>query len=53
MSLVLFRDGTKSRLPVYCCSGAALIGQPTAYVIRRGQLIWVVPGQSVEFVEAD
>lgn len=50
--LVLFADGVSTMVPVYVYQGAALVNQPTAYTYRSGRLTWLVPGQSVEFVEA-
>jgi len=32
-------------------SGACLAGDPTAYVVRQGETVWVVPGESSEWVE--
>ncbi len=52
MSTVLFKDGTASRCMVFIWQGACLVGDPTAYVIRNGEMVWVVPGESVSFVEA-
>ena len=49
---VLFSDGKACRLPIYTYQGACLIGQPTASVIRSGILVWVIPGESVTWVEA-
>jgi hypothetical protein len=50
-SLVLFRDGKSAMAQIYIYGGACLAGDPTAYVIRHGEMIWVKPGESVEFVE--
>jgi hypothetical protein len=50
--LVLFLDGRSGAFRVYVYGGACLAGQPAAYVIRGGGLVWVRPGESVEFVEA-
>ena len=50
--LVLFRDGHAAMLQVYVYQGACLVGDPTAYVYRNGQLTWVLPGQSAKWVEA-
>lgn len=49
---ILFHDGTTQRLPVHAYGGACISGQPTAYVCRDGKLVWVVPGESVAWVEA-
>jgi hypothetical protein len=49
---VLFQDGTAGRFHVYVYGGACLKGDPTAYVMRDGRMVWVVAGESVEFVEA-
>lgn len=49
--LVLFKDGKLEFLPVYRYEGAALVGQPTAYVMRANQMVWVRPGVSVDFIE--
>lgn len=48
---VLFLDGTMARLPVFVYAGACLDGDPTAYVYRNGKMTWVIPGESVEFIE--
>ncbi len=52
LQTVLFKDGTLARLPVHIYPGACLIGQPTAYVHRKGVMVWVKPGLSVSWVEA-
>jgi hypothetical protein len=49
---VLFRDGTSAMAHVYIYGGACMTGDPTAYVIRNGRWVWVVPGESISFVEA-
>ncbi len=48
----LLRSGAVIRAQVYIYSGPCLIGQPTAYVVHNGTTIWVIPGESVAFVEA-
>ena len=48
---VLFSDGIVGRCQIFVYQGACLAGEPTAYVLRNGQLIWVKPGQSVQWVE--
>lgn len=50
--LVIFKDGWSAFTPVYQHQGAAMVGDPTAYCFRYGKLVWVVPGVSVDFVEA-
>ncbi len=52
LQTVLFHDGSFGRFPVYVHNGAALVGQPTAYVYRDNKLVWVRPGQSVDWIEA-
>ena len=49
--LVLFADGTSGMYVVNVYGGACLIGDPTAYVMRNGERVWVKPGESVEFIE--
>ena len=49
---ILFKNGQTGRHGVRVYQGACLVGQPTAYTIINGELIWLVPGESVEFVEA-
>ncbi len=53
MRTVLFLNGETLRRQVYIVGGAAMAGEPTAYVIRYGQTVWVVPGVSVDFVESN
>jgi len=50
--LVRFADGTHGNYPVFAYMGAAMKGDPTAYVYRAGRLVWVKPGESVAWVEA-
>ena len=50
---VLFSDGTFCRLQVYACHGACIVGQPTIYTIRYDRIVWVIPGESVNFTETD
>jgi hypothetical protein len=50
--VVLFKDGFVAVLPVSLYQGACLTGDPTAYVVFDGRLVWVRPGQSVQWVEA-
>jgi len=49
--LVLFLDGSMARMVVYIYGGSCIAGQPTAYVLRDKRLVWVKPGESVDFVE--
>ncbi len=49
---VFFRDGTAGKFQVWLYGGAAMVGDPTAYVIRAGTLVWVIPGQLVAWMEA-
>jgi hypothetical protein len=49
--MVLCRDGVASRRQVFVTSGAAMVGDPTAFVQRDGRSVWVKPGESVDFVE--
>lgn len=49
---VLFKDGSMGRHIVQIYQGACLVGDPTAYVYRGSNMVWVVPGESVEFIEA-
>lgn len=53
----LFQDGSVGQLPVYRYEGACLIGDPTAYVYRNNQIVWVKPYSSelnefIKWVEA-
>lgn len=48
---VLFLDGISGRYEIYVYTGACFIGDPTAYVFRNDQQVWVKPGESVEFIE--
>ena len=50
--MVLFHNGEVRKLQVFIYEGAALAGSPTAYVMHGGEMVWVVPGQSVAFVQA-
>lgn len=52
MKTVLFLDGTIGRHEVFAYSGGCLVGQSTAYVIRSGQMTWVKPGESVDWIES-
>jgi hypothetical protein len=52
MSTVLLKSGKIVRAYVEIATGAALIGDPTAFVKLKNKIVWVVPGESVEFVEA-
>lgn len=52
MQTVLFSDGHVRRCEVFLYAGACMVGDPTAYVYRNGQLTWVKPGQSVAWIEA-
>lgn len=49
--LVLFRDGRLGRYVIHLYGGACFIGDPTAYIIVNGNIVWIKPGESVEFVE--
>lgn len=49
--LVLFLDGKTAMLPVYQYNGASFTGDPTAYVKRNGETVWVSPGESADWVE--
>jgi len=53
MKTILFLDGVTAIKEVQIVGGACLVGQPTAYVVRYGQAVWVKPGKSVDFVEED
>ena len=48
---VFFLDGVSSRCQVFLTSGPALVGQSTAFVLRDGVVVWVAPGESVDFME--
>lgn len=49
--LVALQDGRPIRALVQVVDGPALAGSPTAYCEVEGRVIWLVPGESVEFVE--
>ncbi len=51
MKNILFLDGKFGKYEVHLVEGACLVGDPTAFVIRKGERVYVSPGQSVEFVE--
>ena len=51
MKTILFLDGVTAIKEVHVVGGACLVGQPTAYVVRCGTVVWVKPGTSVDFVE--
>ena len=48
---VLFADGRIERHNILMYLGACLAGDPTAYVLRDGVVVWVVPGETVAFRE--
>lgn len=50
--LVLFKNGTSGRFYVNFYLGACMAGDPTAYIVVDGKMVWVKPGESVEFIEA-
>ena len=50
--LVLLKNGQMVREFIYPYAGACNVGDPTVYCIRFGNVIWLTPGQSVEWVEA-
>jgi hypothetical protein len=52
LRLVLMKDGRLVRTQVYTHQGACLVGDPTAYIMLGGELVWVRPGESVSFIEA-
>lgn len=52
LQMVLFADGVSGMFQVFVWQGAAEVGSPTAYVYRGSQLMWVVRGESVAWVEA-
>lgn len=49
---VLFKNGSSKRLQVFIYQGAAMVGDPTAYVMVGNEMVWVIPGQSVSWMEA-
>lgn len=51
LSTILFADGNIGRHQVFVYTGACLTGQSTAYIYRNKQMTWVVPGESVAWVE--
>jgi hypothetical protein len=51
MGTVLLMSGKVVRAKVLVVTGACLVGDPTAFVEINGEIIWVKPGESVDFVE--
>lgn len=49
---ITFKDNTCGRLQVKFYQGACLVGDPTAYVHRNGQLAWVRNDPHRGWVEA-
>lgn len=52
MQTVLLKTGKIVSREIRLYTGAALIGQPTAYFMTPYGITWVVPGTSVEWIEA-
>ena len=52
-STVLFLNGQSRRMDIRVIGGGCLNGQSTAYTVRHGERVWLVPGESVMFVESD
>ena len=52
MGTVLLKSGVLIIRRVLRYSGAAFSGDATAYVYYHDRLIWVKPGESVEWIEA-
>jgi len=48
---ILWADGKTSRETVFVAEGAAFTGQPTAYAFRNSVRVWLVPGESVQWME--
>lgn len=52
MKTVLLKDGNLIRTIVWQYAGGAMVGDPTAYIMLGGRMVWVRPGQSVDFLES-
>ena len=52
MATILLKTGSVVRKQIHIVGGACFAGEPTAFVVLYGKTVWVVPGQSVEFMEA-
>jgi len=52
LKTVLLTNGSLVRTHIYIYGGACFAGEPTAYIHHGGQIIWVKPGLSVEFLQA-
>lgn len=53
LETVLFKDGKVGRCVVHSYLGGCMRGQATAFVYRDGKLVWVKPGESVDWMESD
>jgi hypothetical protein len=50
--LVQFRNGQRGMFLIHLYHGACFAGDPTAYIVYGGGVVWLRPGESVEFIEA-
>jgi len=48
---VTFSDKSSGKYPIYVLQGACIIGEPTAYVERNGQRVFVKPIAAETYVE--
>ena len=52
MHTVLLKNGTVVKRELFLYGGAAMVGDPTAYFVSNGAIVWVKPGESVDWIEA-
>lgn len=51
LGMVMMKSGQVFRLPIMFYYGACLTGDPTAFVLVNGSMVWIHPGESVEWME--
>ena len=49
--VINFKDGIRLFLTVYIYTGACLVGDPTAYVYRAGEMLWVKEDPTKGWIE--
>lgn len=52
MHTVLLKNGTLVKRDVLLYTGAAFAGDPTAFFVSNSAIVWVKPGESVDWMEA-
>jgi hypothetical protein len=52
MGTILLKSGEVIKRTIWTYNGPAFTGDPTAYIIYGEKIVWVKPGESVEWVEA-